>query len=161
MLGDDEALDLHLQPLPRPAHENTLFLERLDDLQDAADIVDRRVAHVRERRRRDHRADAVAREELEQQRAVDVPADEMRAHDAVVAGPDRVRQVVQDIRRLLAAASREQRLGILGRQLGQQLPAAAHPFGLHQENELVRGHRTATWVATSSSARLKISPVGE
>ena len=51
-----------------------------------------------------------------------------------------MRQVVQDIGGLLAAASRQQRLGILGRQLGQELPAAAHAFGLHQEDELVRGH---------------------
>ena len=49
-------------------------------------------------------------------------------------------KIVQDVRRLLAAAFREQRLGVLGRQLGQELPAAAHAFGLHQEDELVRGH---------------------
>ena len=72
VLGDDEALDLALQPLARAAHQHALLLERLDDREDAADVVDRRVAQVRERRRRDHRADAVAREELEQQRAVDV-----------------------------------------------------------------------------------------
>jgi limonene-1,2-epoxide hydrolase len=44
VLGDDEALDLHFQPLARAADEDALFLERLDDLQDAADVVDRRVA---------------------------------------------------------------------------------------------------------------------
>jgi hypothetical protein len=91
-----------------------------------ADVVDRRIPHVRERRGRDHRAHAVAREELEQERAVDVPADEMRAHDAVVARADGVRQVVQDVRGLLAAASREQRLGVLGGKLGEKLPSAPH-----------------------------------
>ena len=49
VLGDDEALDLALEPLARAADEDALLLERLDDLQDAADVVDRRVAHVRER----------------------------------------------------------------------------------------------------------------
>ena len=99
VLGDDEALDLGLQPLARAAHQNALLLERLDDREDAADVVDRRAAQVRERRRRDHRAHAVAREELEQQRAVEVAADEVRALDAVVAGADRARQVVLDVRR--------------------------------------------------------------
>ena len=83
--------------------------------------------------------DAVAREELEQQRAVEMAADEVRALDAVVAGADRARQVVLDVGGQLAAPAREQRLGVLGRQLGQQLPAAvAHALGLHQEHELVR-----------------------
>ena len=49
VLGDDEALDLGLQALARAAHEHALLLERLDDREDAADVVDRRVAQVRER----------------------------------------------------------------------------------------------------------------
>src|SRR6185503_2727571 len=74
VLRDDEPLDLRLQPLARAAAEDTLLLQRLDDRQDAAGIVDGGIADVRERGRRHHGADAVAREELEQQRAVMVPA---------------------------------------------------------------------------------------
>src|SRR5204863_10209375 len=67
VFGDDEALDLALQPLARPAHEDALLLQRLDNRNDAADVVDRRIANVRERGRRQHRSNTVAREELEQQ----------------------------------------------------------------------------------------------
>ncbi len=56
VLGDDEALDLHFQPLARAAHQHALILQRLDDGQDAADVVDRRAAQVGQRRGRDHRA---------------------------------------------------------------------------------------------------------
>src|SRR6185295_3447996 len=114
--GDDEALDLGLQALARAAYEDALFLERLDDLQQSADVVDRRVAKVRERRGRDHRADTVAREELEQQRAVEVTADQVRSLHAVVAGADRARQVVLDVGGNLVSTVREHRLGILGRE---------------------------------------------
>ncbi len=51
VLGDDEALDFHLQALARAAHQDALVLQRLDDRQDAADVVDRRAAQMRERRR--------------------------------------------------------------------------------------------------------------
>jgi hypothetical protein len=80
-----EALDLRLEALARASHQHALLLERLDDGEHATDVVDRRVAHVRERGRRDHGADAVAGEELERQRAIVVAADQVPALDAVVA----------------------------------------------------------------------------
>ncbi len=162
VLGDDEALDLHLEPLARAADEDALLLERPDDLQDAADVVDRRAAQVRERRRGDHRPDAVAREELEQQRAVDVAADEVRALDAVVAGADRAGQVVHARRR---AACRGCGPAAPRRPWSTARSAAAGPCARPRSpsgrRACARRCRTATCVATSSSARLKISPVGE
>ena len=133
---DDEALDLALQPLARAPHEHTLLLERLDDRENAADVVDGRIADMRERRRGEHRAHAVPREELEQQRAVVVAAYEMRALHAVVARPDRRRQVDPHIGRELRR-SREQRLRLACRQVRQQLPTAVpYAVGIHEEDEL-------------------------
>ena len=138
VLRDDEALDLHFEPFARAAHEHAVCLQRLDDRQDPADVVDRRAAQMRERRGGDHRAHAVASEQLEQQGAVAMAADEVRPLDTVVAGAERARQVDQHVRRKLGVAG-EQRLGLACRQLRQKLPAAvAHAFGLHQKNELVR-----------------------
>ena len=93
VLRDDEALDLHFEPFARAAHEHAFCLQRLDDRQDAADVVDCRAAQMRERRGGDHRAHAVASEQLEQQRAVAMAADEVRPLNAVIAGAERARQV--------------------------------------------------------------------
>ena len=63
----------------------------------------------------------------------------MRARDTVVAGADRVRQVVLDVGCELVFTGSEQRVRIACRQFGEKPPAAvAHAFGLHQEDELVR-----------------------
>src|SRR6185437_1105611 len=111
--------------------------ERLDDRQDAADVVDRCAAQVGQRRGGDHRAHAVAREELEQQRAVVMAGNQMRALDAVFAGANRAWEVILDVGRQLAAAG-EQRLRVVRRKLAQQLAAAvADAVGFHQENQLV------------------------
>src|SRR5437667_203579 len=81
--------------------EHAVRLQRLDDRQDPADVVDRRAAQMRDRRGGDHRAHAVAGEQLQQQSAVAMAADEMRPPDSVVAGAESTRQVDQDIRRKL------------------------------------------------------------
>src|SRR4029434_7787476 len=81
----------------------------------------------------------LAREEFEQQRTVEMTADQVRARYTVVAGADRMRQIMLDIGGKLAFAGGEQRVGIARRELGEEPSAAvAHTFGLHQENELVR-----------------------
>src|SRR6185436_7183901 len=104
VLGNDEPLDLAFEALSRATDEHALLLERLDDTEDAADVVNRRVAQMCERRRGDHRADAVAGEKLEQQRTVVMAADEMRARDTVVTRTNRGGQVDADVRRQAVGA---------------------------------------------------------
>jgi hypothetical protein len=67
-----------------------------------------------------------------------MPADEMRALDAVVAGADRAGQVVHDIGRELRAVG-EKLFALARRELGQKLSApVAHAFRFHEEYQLVR-----------------------
>src|SRR4030095_11865566 len=62
VLGDDEALDFGFQPFARAADEDALFLERLDDGENAADVVDRGIAQAGGRGRPDHPAPTLAPE---------------------------------------------------------------------------------------------------
>ena len=137
MLGDDEALDLHFQALSRAAHEDSLIFERLDNRKNSADVIDRGAAQMRERTRRDHGADTVAREKLQEERTVVVTRDEVRALDAVVAGADGARQVMLHIRGQLGAPDNK-RLGVVRGKLRQQLASTvADAIVVHEEDKLV------------------------
>src|SRR5205807_2941877 len=58
--------------------------------------------------------------------------------DVIVAGPNRARKIVLDIRRRLGALGKD-RIGIASRKLGQKLAATvAHAVGVHQKHELLR-----------------------
>ena len=76
----DVALDFGAVALDQRA----VALERLDQLQDAADVVGGRLAQALELLVDDHRADAVVREHLHQQRAVDRERQDVRALDAAI-----------------------------------------------------------------------------
>ena len=92
---------------------------------------------MRQRTRRDHGADTVAREKLQKQRAVVVARDEVRALDAVVAGTDGARQVMLHIRGQLGALG-SKRLGIVRGKLCQQLASTvADAVVVHEKNKLV------------------------
>src|SRR5438477_10118995 len=137
VLGDDETLDLHFQALSRAAHQDSLIFKRLDDRKNSADVIDRGAAQMRQRTRRDHGADTVAREKLQKQRGVVVARDEVRALDAVVAGTDGARQVMLHIRGQLGALG-SKRLGIVRGKLCQQLASTvADAVVVHEKNKLV------------------------
>ena len=135
----DVALDLGAVALDQRA----VLLERLDQLQDAADVVGRRLAQALELLVDDHGADAVVGVDLHQQRAVDRERQDVRALDAAAAGLHAVLQIERGVGRLGRAGQRgEQPLGVGQREFGVDralrvvaVLADARHFG--QEEQLV------------------------
>ncbi len=122
MLDHQEIADLRFQELAAALDERAVGLERLDQRQHAADILDARRAELLERIGGDHGADAALREELEQQRSRHATRDEVRAAHA--AG-ERAHGVLERARRLgsdLALA--RQRIGLLRGELADHLVPA-------------------------------------
>ena len=91
-LDDGELVDFHLELLAGAAHQNALLLQRLNQLQNAADVVNGGAADLFGALHHDLRADAVAREQLLQQGAVLLVAYQVAAAHAAAAGFDRPAQ---------------------------------------------------------------------
>src|SRR5690606_31298063 len=86
---------------------------------------------------RDEGADALSREELAQQRPVDLAVDEVRTPNAATTRGDRGAQVELHIPNETVVLG-EERLGRIGRELGEQTRAAiGHALALDEANELV------------------------
>ena len=134
VLGDDEALDLAFEALARPAHQHALLLQRLDD---AGEFRRRRRSSrcgcARARSRRPSVPTPSRVKSLEQQRAVVVAADEVRALDAVVARADRGWQVDPHVAARALPFLASSASGVGCRRSVEQLPAAvAHAVGIHR-----------------------------
>ena len=139
-----ETLDFHFQPFARSPHQNAIAFQRLDQSEDAADVVDGGGTQGFQRRRGDEGADALAGEQLGQQRAVAVAADEMCALDALRAGSDRAGQIVGHVLGQFpgpAVACLLQYLPRLvdGERVVDRTALGRYAFGINQENQLVGG----------------------
>ncbi len=82
----DEAFDLHFQPLARAPHQGTVFLQRSDQFQDAAHIVDGGGPQPFVNIAGDQGAHPVAGEQLQQQCAVDLAAEQVNPAYPGLAG---------------------------------------------------------------------------
>ena len=125
--NNGELVDLHLQLLARATHQNTLLLQRANKLQDAADIVNGGAADLLARLHHDLRADTVAREELLQQRAIFLVANQMAAAHAAAAGLHRAAQEAHRAGKVVAVALHlvDARLRVVREQLRDNGAVAA------------------------------------
>ena len=137
MLEHDEPADLLLQQLAAAAHQGAVGLQRLDQLQDAADVVDCRTAQPLELVGGDHASGAGVGEELDQQCAVYIARDNVRALDAGAHRFHRARERGPRLARQVAAV-RKQVLGLLAGQLGPQRALGIEDRGIRKEDELCR-----------------------
>src|SRR6266571_9301401 len=129
VFDDGKARDLALEQLAPPAYERSVLLERLDQLQNSARVVDRGGTQFHHLVRSDHRARALVREKLDQQGTWEFTADDMGALHASADRLDRMRQIEPGVRRESVAA-REQLGSLLRGQLGEKiamLPASRQP----------------------------------
>ena len=78
----EETLDFHFQQIAAALDQRAVRLERFEQPQHAADVLDARRPQFFERILRQHGADAAARKKFEQQRAVGVARQEMRTLNA-------------------------------------------------------------------------------
>ena len=126
--------------------QRTILFERLDQLQDATDVIDGGLAQALEFFVDHHGADAIVHIHLEQQGAVGGKGQDMGALDASFAGAHAVLKIKGGIGGLLGLGQLgQQPLGQLQRHLGvdrvvfalglARLDADARHFG--QENQLV------------------------
>ena len=79
MLDHREVVDLAFDQLARAFDQRAVGFERREQLEDAADVVDRRLAQRLEVFGRDHRADAVVREQFDQHAAIERERKDVRA----------------------------------------------------------------------------------
>ncbi len=144
-LHDHEAVDLGLEQLARAAHQHARFLQRTDQLEDAADVVERRRVHRLEGLGGDERARALAGEQLAQNDAVGRARKHVDALDPAAAADGAVGQVQQQI--LGQPRVRDQQVVDLSRGEVEDRPAApiGQSLALDQRDELVgadrHGHR--------------------
>lgn len=94
-----KVVDIVLEGLARTAHQRAFVLERTHNLDDAGDVGDASAANALVDVAADHEAEAVAGEQLGEQRAVDVPVDEVRARDAALERIHALRNVHVEQRR--------------------------------------------------------------
>ena len=85
-LDHAELFDLTLQHFPRTAHQNALLFQRADQVQQAADVFNRRFAHQFELLLGHQRTAAVAGKQLGEQGAIFGVADDMAAPYSTPAG---------------------------------------------------------------------------
>ena len=97
MFDHREARDLPLEQFARTADQCAVCFERLDQRHQAANVVGSGIAQLFQRLAGDHCAHAIAREQLAQQRAVLVVAEQVYAPDAGATGPRRARKVALEI----------------------------------------------------------------
>src|SRR5688572_8420022 len=85
VLQNDEAVHLSFEQAAVALDQRAVRLERLDELQDAADILGARGTQHLQRVGREQRAYAAMREKLEEEGVVEMTGNEMRALYAVLA----------------------------------------------------------------------------
>ncbi|MNS81095.1 hypothetical protein D3C72_1147960 [compost metagenome] len=129
--------DLHFQVFAAALDQDALFLQRADQRQDVADVLDAGLADLDQRIARDHGAGAVVGKQLHQQRAVVVVADQVRAHHALAGGADGVGQAEAAL--LAADAALVDRLRLVGGDgVVQHAVGINQAVALHQEDQLLR-----------------------
>src|SRR5712691_4792706 len=106
VFDDGKAGYLALEQLAPPAHERPVLLKRLDQLENAACVVNRRCAQFHHLVCGDHRARAFVREKLDQQRTWEFAADDVGALHAFADGLDGVREIKPGVRCEAVAARR-------------------------------------------------------
>ncbi len=137
MLQHHETFDLALQQLATASDQYALLFQRNQQLQDAADIFYRRIAQRIERGFHHHRADAFIAEQFLQDSSVGMPADQVGAGHARLAGAYRAGQEqVHVVRRILIGGQFSDRLGD-GQFFEQCAMFVLHPVGFHQEYQFV------------------------
>ncbi|CAM5620330.1 hypothetical protein SSTU70S_01056 [Stutzerimonas stutzeri] len=119
-LDDAELLDLALQHLARAPHQNALLLQRCDQVDQPADVLDGGLAQLLELLLGHQGAGAIAGEQLVEQRAVVGIADHVTAPHAAAAG---LRGGIQQLGLVLAAEAFDVGRNLLRAQLAHQ-PAA-------------------------------------
>ena len=117
-LDDAELADLALQHFARTAHQDALVLQRSDQLDQAADVLDGRLAQRLELLLVDQGAAAVTGKQLGEQRAVFHVADDMAALDPTAAG---LGGGVEQLGLVAATQARQVRRHLLRAQLAHQL----------------------------------------
>ena len=137
MLEHDEPADLLLEQLAAAAHQRAVGLQRLDQPQDAADVVDRCLAQPLELVGGEHAARASVREELDQQRPVYLARDDVRALDSRAYRLHRARERGARLAREMAAVG-EQLLRLPRGELRPQRAVALEDRGVGEEDELGR-----------------------
>ena len=92
--------DFEFHLLARANHQNTAGLERFDQAENAANVVDTGRAATLVKQISDHGAVTVASEQLQQQPAIDLLVEQMHAFYLRLDGQDRlVQEVAQFLRR--------------------------------------------------------------
>ena len=142
VIEDREAADLHLDAFAAALDQGAVGLQRTDQGEYRADVVDRRLAQMRQRRLGHHRTDAGAGEKLHQHGPVGSAVDEMHPTDTAAAGAQCARQHPRQLRRLLDPAG-EEALGIVrGDRLDQCALLVDQAWRLAKEDQLVRLERS-------------------
>ena len=133
VVDHQEVADLRLEQLAAALHERAVCLERLDQREDPAHVLDARRTQLLHRVRGDHRAHAAVGEELEQQRARRAARDEVGASHAGGKGAYRVLDRSRGLRG--QAGLLHQRLGFARGELRQHLALAVggQPVGVHEQ----------------------------
>ena len=136
----DVILDLVLQPLPGSGDQHAAGLERLEQREQAADVIQYRLPQLLVAILGDHGADPVAGEQLAKQRVVVVPGKQVRTADTVAGRAAGRAQMAGEL-----AAGRlpfAQGVGFIRCQLALELAAVVvQPGRLSQQNQFIRLER--------------------
>lgn len=121
-------VDFHLQLLAGAAHQDPLLLQRANERQNAADIVDGGPPHLRGAFHHNLRADTVAGKELLHQGAIFLIADKMAAPHAAAAGFYRPAQKAHGAGMVITARLQllDAPLGVVGEQFGNDIVVFAN-----------------------------------
>ena len=140
VLEYEKTLDLAFQALAPAIDQGSVRFERLEQLQDAADVIDVGRTQALELVRGDHAAGAGMGEQFDQQRTVDLVCDQVRARDAAANRLDGVRQIKP---RVVGEplAFFEQFVGFVARQRGDRPAAVVLDRGIGEEHQLFRLQR--------------------
>ena len=114
MVDNGEIVDFALDQFAAALDQRAVGFQRLDQAQNAADILDRGFAQAFQVFVGDHGADAVMRKQFQQHRAVDRERHDVGARDAGVTGLDRTLQIEGRIRRQEIGG--QHRFGLVRRQ---------------------------------------------
>ena len=141
MLEHAEAVDLDLEQLTRALDQRAIRLERGDELENAAHVLDAGLAQPLQRVLGDHGADAIVGEQLQQQGAIDVPRKQVNAPHRRAAGFDGGWQIQAGVLRQVlprgraACASETRQLAL------QRAVRSCDPRLFGQEHQLVGRQR--------------------
>ena len=115
--------DFHFQQVAAAFDQRAIRFQRLDQAQNAADVVNFGITQFFHRVRRDHGAHALMREQFLQQRAFGMSRDQVRALNPLLAGAHGARQIKFRVAIEGGIFSRQQLARLQRRQFAQQ-PAA-------------------------------------